>query len=83
MNDLTMAKIRAAFDDPEIDKIREAQPDQVEFCPDCAAAAQVYLPGRWSIGPTYCCPSCTLRFTLIYDTADDSMVLRSKIIRVA
>lgn len=87
MNDTipTRAEMFAALHDPELDAIRAAQPDQIEFCPACARTAQVYLPGRWSIGPVYSCPTCKLRFTLTYDTAasDDPTVLRSKLVRVA
>ncbi|WP_143546067.1 MULTISPECIES: hypothetical protein [unclassified Rhodococcus (in: high G+C Gram-positive bacteria)] len=50
--------------------------DQIEFCKSCAKAARIRSDARWSVGPTYRCPTCDVRFTWHYrpDPADDAVL---------
>ncbi|MFT7025364.1 MAG: hypothetical protein ACJA07_004487 [Rhodococcus sp. (in: high G+C Gram-positive bacteria)] len=60
--------------------------DTIEFCPTCATEAHVYLPGRWSVGAVYRCPtaSCSIRYRFRY-TADpaDPRILGSVLVELS
>ena len=50
--------------------------DLIELCSPCAKAARIRSDARWSVGLTYRCPTCGVRFTWHYrpDPADDAVL---------
>lgn len=58
--------------------------DSIEFCPSCAREARVRIPGRWSVGIDYKCPTCPMRFTWHYQAdPDDPRVLGSVLVEMS